>query len=107
MNRLRTEKRVRVVAALVEGTSINAIVRMTGVAKHTILKLLEDLGCACAAYHHWNVRRLQAKRIQCDEIWQFVGAKAKNVTQSRRQPGGAMLGPGSRSMPIQNSASPT
>jgi transposase len=48
MNRLTTEKRVQVVSAIVEGTSINAVVRMTGVAKHTILKLLEDMGCACA-----------------------------------------------------------
>jgi transposase len=46
MNRLSSSKRVQVVAALVEGTSINAIVRMTGVAKHTVLKLLEDMGCA-------------------------------------------------------------
>lgn len=49
MNKLSTAKRTQVVAALVEGVSINAIVRMTGVAKHTILKLLEDLGCVCAA----------------------------------------------------------
>jgi hypothetical protein len=52
MNVLPIEKRVQVIAALVEGSSINSIVRMTGVAKHTILKLLEDVGCACAAYHH-------------------------------------------------------
>jgi transposase-like protein len=49
MNRLSTEKRVQVVSALVEGSSINAIARMTGIAKRTILKLLEDMGCACAA----------------------------------------------------------
>jgi hypothetical protein len=67
-------------SALVEGNSINAIVRMTGVAKHTVLKLIEDMGCACAAYHHRNVRRLRVRRLQCDEIWAFVGAKAKNVT---------------------------
>jgi len=78
MNRLPTTKRVQVVAALVEGTSINSIVRMTGVAKHTILKLLEDMGCACAAYHHRHVRGLRVRRLQCDEIWAFVGAKAKN-----------------------------
>jgi hypothetical protein len=42
INHLSTEKRVQVVATLVDGSSINAVVRMTGVAKHTILKLLED-----------------------------------------------------------------
>jgi len=56
MNRLSTEKRVQVVAALIEGNSINAVGRMTGVAKHTILKLLEDMGCACAEYHHRHVQ---------------------------------------------------
>jgi IS1 family transposase len=87
MNRLDTAKRVQVVAALVDGCSINSIERMTSVAKHTILKLLEDLGCACAAYHHRHVRGLRARRIQCDEIWQFVGAKAKNVTPEQKAAG--------------------
>jgi len=87
VNRLSTAKRVQVVAALVEGTSINAIVRMTGVAKHTILKLLEDIGCACAAYHHRHVRGLRVRRLQCDEIWAFVGAKAKNVSVERKAEG--------------------
>jgi IS1 family transposase len=87
MNRLSTKKRVQVVAALVEGSSINSIVRMTGVAKHTILKLVEDMGCACAAYHHRHVRGLKARRIQCDEIWQFVGAKQKNATPEQKAAG--------------------
>ena len=87
MNRLSIEKRVRVISALVEGSSINAIVRMTGVAKHTVLDLLEDVGCACAAYHHRHVRGLRARRIQCDEIWQFVGAKAKNATPEQKAAG--------------------
>lgn len=39
---------MRVITALVEGTSIKATVRMTGVAKHTVLNLLRDLGCAAA-----------------------------------------------------------
>jgi hypothetical protein len=51
MNRLIDKSRCMVIAALVEGASINATSRMTGVAKHTILKLLKDMGCACAAYH--------------------------------------------------------
>lgn len=87
MNRLNTAKRVQVVAALVEGSSINSIVRMTGVAKHTILKLIEDMGCACAAYHHRHVRGLRVRRLQCDEIWQFVGAKAKNATPEQKAAG--------------------
>ena len=87
MNRLTTSKQVQVIGALVEGSSINSIVRMTGVAKHTILKLLEDIGCACAAYHHRHVRALRVRRLQCDEIWAFVGAKAKNVSVEKKAEG--------------------
>ena len=42
MNKLSTAARVQVIAALVEGCSINSTVRMTGVSKPTILKLLAD-----------------------------------------------------------------
>jgi IS1 family transposase len=87
MNVLNTEKRARVVAALVEGTSINATCRITGVAKHTVLNLLRDLGCAAAAYHHWNVRGVRIRNLQCDEIWSFVGAKRKNVSPEKRAEG--------------------
>ncbi|MEA2735601.1 MAG: hypothetical protein QOE14_2052 [Humisphaera sp.] len=79
MNKLGTADRVRVVAALVEGCSIRATVRMTGVAKNTVAKLLVDLGTACADYHDKHVRGVNAKRIQADEIWAFVYAKQKNV----------------------------
>lgn len=87
MNRLPTAKRLQVIAALVEGTSINATVRMTGVAKHTVLKLLRDMGCAAAAYHHHNVRKVRVRRLQCDEIWSFVGAKHKNVPPDKEPEG--------------------
>ena|SRR5437899_2879351 len=83
MNRLSTSRRTQVVAALVEGASINAACRMTGVAKHTVLNLLRDLGCACAEYHNRIMRGLKVRRVQCDEIWAFVYAKQKNVTEEQ------------------------
>jgi IS1 family transposase len=84
MNRLKIEKKTRVVAALVEGTSINATCRMTGVAKHAVLNLLRDLGCAAASYHYRNVKGLPVRRLQCDEIWQFCYAKDKNVPADKQ-----------------------
>lgn len=87
MNTLSTDKRSRIIAALVEGTSINATCRITGAAKHTVLKLLKDLGCAAASYHDDHVRNLQVRRVQCDEIWAFVYAKQKNVTLEQMQAG--------------------
>ena len=82
MNTLPLAKRTAVVAALVEGNSIRATCRMTGVAKGTVLKLLVDLGRACEAYHRRTVVDLKCLRIQCDEIWSFCYAKAKNVPAS-------------------------
>ncbi|HUY98385.1 MAG TPA: IS1 family transposase, partial [Verrucomicrobiae bacterium] len=79
MNRLPEAKRIAVVKALVEGNSIRSTVRMTGVAKNTIVKLLVDLGDACAAYQDQALRGLHCQRIECDEIWSFCYAKAKNV----------------------------
>lgn len=84
MNRLSTEERVRVVSALVEGNSIRSTVRMTGVAKNTIVKLLCDIGKACADYHNNVMWDLPCKRLQCDEIWAFCYAKQKNVPDEHR-----------------------
>ena len=81
MNKLNATKRAQIVAALVEGNSINATVRMTGAAKHTVLKLLADLGKVCAEYQDRAFRNLPCKRIQCDEIWSFCYAKEKNVPE--------------------------
>ena len=80
MNRLDSKQRAQVVAALVEGNSIRATVRMTGVAKNTIAKLLIELGAACSDYLNKTLVNLNSKRIQCDEIWSFIKAKQKNVT---------------------------
>ena len=79
MNKLTAAKRTQVVAALVEGTSVRATVRMTGVAKNTVSKLAMDLGRACAEYQSRTLVNLRSKRIQCDEVWSFVGAKQKNA----------------------------
>jgi IS1 family transposase len=76
-----------VVNCLIEGCSIRATVRMTGAAKNTVVKLLADLGKACLEYHDRHVRNLKVRRLQCDEIWSFVGAKRKNVTVEKKAEG--------------------
>ncbi len=83
-NVLSTEKRSRIVSALVEGNSIRATARMVGVSKNTVQKLLLDLGAACSEYQDRMLRDLPCKRVQVDEIWSFVYAKAKNVPEDKR-----------------------
>lgn len=85
MNKLSIEKRSQVVGLLVEGNSIRATCRLTGAAKGTVIRLLVDLGNACADFHSRTVRKVAAKRVQCDEIWAFCGAKKKNVTAAMIQ----------------------
>jgi IS1 family transposase len=79
MDTLTTAKRAQVVSALVEGNSIRATVRMTGVAKNTLVKLLAEIGAACNKFQNDALRNLSCKRIQCDEVWSFCYAKQKNV----------------------------
>ena len=83
MKQLTTTQRAQIIKCLCEGMSIRSTVRITGAAKNTVAKLLCDIGCACADYHHRAVRNLTVQRLQCDEIWSFVGAKKKNVTQEQ------------------------
>ncbi len=84
MNKLSTEKRAAVVKALVEGVSIRGVCRLTGVSKPAVLKLLVDLGHACAAFHDSAVRDVPAKRVQVDEAWSFVYAKETNVPEEKK-----------------------
>jgi IS1 family transposase len=87
INTLTNDERVRVVAALVEGNSIRATSRMTGVARNTVTKLLVDLGVASMRFHDEHVRNVPTRRLQCDEIWAYIGAKAKNVSAAKKEIG--------------------
>ncbi len=84
MNQLATEQRAAIVRALVEGNSIRATGRLTGTSMNTVLKLLVDLGELCSIYQDHKLRNLASKRIQCDEIWSFCGAKQKQVVRGAK-----------------------
>lgn len=88
MNRLSRRERGQIIRALVEGNSLRSTVRITGFALNTITKLLVELGDACAAYQDEHLHGLPASRIECDEIWAFCHAKARNVPEEHRgEPG--------------------
>ncbi|HEX7477599.1 MAG TPA: IS1 family transposase [Polyangiales bacterium] len=88
MNRLDTKTRAQIVKCLVDGNSLRATSRITGASKNTITKLLCDLGKACREFHDAKVRGVNAKRVQCDEIWSFVYAKEKSLTNAQKIEGG-------------------
>ncbi len=85
MNQLDSAERAQILFALVEGSSIRSICRMFGVGKNTVARLLIQAGAACAEYQDKALRNLRCQRIQCDEIWAYVGAKDKNIPVERRE----------------------
>ncbi len=66
-----------------QGSSICSIVRITGVSKNTISKLLIDVEKACPAYREVNVRDLETARVEVDKSWSLTYAKQKNVVTAK------------------------
>lgn len=84
MNRMPIAQRAQILGFLVEGMSLRAASRLADCSINTVTKLLVDVGMACAEFQDNALRNLTCRRIQCDEIWSFVGAKQKNVPDERR-----------------------
>lgn len=89
MNKLPIQKRAQVLTLLCEGMSMRAISRATDVSFNTIAKMLADAGTACAQMHDELVHDVQARRIQCDEIWAFNYCKQRTVATAKAAPAGA------------------
>jgi len=92
MNKLTPARRAAVLSCLVDGASIRATSRITGVAKGTVLRLLESAGMACAEYQDAILRNLPCRRIQADEIWSFVLGKDRNITPEVRDHSPSLVG---------------
>jgi IS1 family transposase len=87
MNRLSTAERAAILGMLVEGNSLRSCSRLADVSINTVTKLLVDLGAACAKFHDGHVKNVRVRRLQADEIWCFIGAKAKNVSAEKKLEG--------------------
>src|SRR6202163_675704 len=83
MNKLDREARGRILHLLCEGQSIRAVTRLTGASKNTVTKLVVDAGHACTEYQDRVLRNLTSKRVQVDEIWNFIFAKADHVKDAK------------------------
>ena len=89
MNKLSVKARAQMLNMLCEGSSMRSVSRLADVSINTVAKLLIDAGKFCAAFHDDKVIGVQASRIQCDEIWSFTYAKAKNVAAAKAAPDNA------------------
>jgi IS1 family transposase len=82
MNQLSTDRRIQVIPALVEGNSIRSTCRMTDVSKDAVLRLLPEIGTACARFQDICLTDLSCRHLQCDKIWSFCHAKEKNLPEA-------------------------
>lgn len=89
MNKLSIEKRAEILSLLCEGSSLRSVSRVTGVSINTVTKLLVDAGNVCAAFHHERVQQVNAKNVQCDEIWSFTYCKARTLKDAKAAPIGS------------------
>src|SRR3954468_15705607 len=79
MNFLSRDKQIEVIAALTEGLGIRATARVTGVNRETVGTLALRVGRGCAVLHDRMMVGLRVGRIECDELWAFVGKKQKHL----------------------------
>jgi IS1 family transposase len=86
MNKLPSAKRAQILTMLCEGSSMRSISRIVDVSPNTIDKLLIEAGQAAAELHDETIRGVHSARVQCDEIWSFCYAKAKNVATAKAAP---------------------
>jgi IS1 family transposase len=87
-NHLRTEKKLAVLATLVEGCSVRSAERLTGVHRDTICRLLVRVGEGCARLLDDRMVDLGCKRLELDELWSYVAKKQRTV----RETDGASVG---------------
>lgn len=85
MNKLSLDKQTAVVSALVEGTSIRSVERMTGVHRDTIMRLLVRVGQTCERIMDEKMQNLSCRHLQLDEIWCYVAKKQRHVKDSDDQ----------------------
>jgi IS1 family transposase len=86
-NVLSFEKRLSVLAALLNGNSERAVERMTDVNRRTIRKLALLYGENAIHLHNSIARNLSCPLIQVDELWSFVKKKQARVTTAENAAG--------------------
>src|SRR5262245_40835761 len=84
-NVLPFDRQMQVVSMLAEGSSIRAIERVTGIHRDTIMRLGVRIGQGCERLLDNLIRDLSCERVQVDEIWGFIGKKARTVSGTERE----------------------
>lgn len=82
--RVDVDKAMMVIGMLLEGMSIRACERLTNMNRDTIDRLILEVGGRCQNFMDWNIQNVSCSDIQIDEIWSFVGMKAKQAKRNEK-----------------------
>ncbi len=87
MNNLPKSKQIEIISALCEGVGQRAVSRLTGTDRKTVARLALRVGRGCAELHDRLMVGLRVQRIECDELWAYVGHKRNpQKSKPRRSP---------------------
>jgi len=90
MNILPHDKQVEIIAALCEGVGQRAVSRLTDTDRKTVARLALRVGRGCAELHDRMMVGLRVQRIECDELWAYVGHKRNPQKGPKRHPSPVM-----------------
>jgi transposase-like protein/IS1 family transposase len=81
--RIDLKDAVTILKLLLEGMSIRACERFTGIKRDTICDLVLTVGQNCDEMLLDRVNGLRPNYVEMDELWSFIGAKAKTAVAKR------------------------
>ncbi len=90
MNILPREKQIEIIGMLCEGVGQRAVSRLTDTDRKTVARLALAIGTGCAELHDRMMVGLHVHRIECDELWAYVGHKRNPQKGPKRRPSPVM-----------------
>jgi IS1 family transposase len=90
MNILEKSKQIEIIGMLCEGVGQRAVSRLTGTDRKTVARLALAIGAGCAELHDRMMVGLHVHRIECDELWAYVGHKRNPQAGPKRRPSPVM-----------------
>src|SRR5579862_1073054 len=90
MNVLEKTKQIEIISALCEGVGQRAVSRLTQTDRKTVARLALAVGRGCVELHDRMMVGLRVHRIECDELWAYVGHKRNPQKGPKRHPSPVM-----------------
>jgi transposase-like protein len=80
--RIEMKQATTALGMLLEGMSIRAVERLTGLDQNTIGNLILTVGDNCQHLLDTAIRNVATEDVQVDELWSFIGCKEKNLAKA-------------------------